>query len=207
MVIALSCSMIAPAFATQDRKCDATRGDAAVTINNFGQVNDRIYRGGQPKGVHFRQLAVLGVKTVLDLRSDNVKILGDTVGRGQINIFNAGNGSEIAGNTILFSNVLYGVQIEGDNNVVMLNRILNSEEAGVFLISVDNNTINSNMINDAEFGVFVKEATNTVINNSIILNSLTQIFIEEEEEEPAAAGAFKAAKVSTSLGLMRVARP
>jgi tyrosine-protein phosphatase SIW14 len=71
MVIALACSMIVPAFAKKDRKHNAARGNAAVTtINNFGQVNDHIYRGGQPKDVEFRQLAVLGIKTVLDLRGD-----------------------------------------------------------------------------------------------------------------------------------------
>jgi protein tyrosine phosphatase (PTP) superfamily phosphohydrolase (DUF442 family) len=70
MVMALACLMIVPAFAKKDRKHNATRGNAAVTINNFGQVNDHIYRGGQPKDVEFRQLAVLGIKTVLDLRGD-----------------------------------------------------------------------------------------------------------------------------------------
>ena len=71
MVIALDCSIIVPAFAKKDRKRNAARGAAAVTtINNFGQVNDHIYRGGQPKDVEFRQLAVLGIKTVLDLRGD-----------------------------------------------------------------------------------------------------------------------------------------
>ena len=70
MVIALACSMIVPAFAKKDRKRNAALGNAAVTINNFGQVNDHIYRGGQPKDVEFRQLAVLGIKTVLDLRGD-----------------------------------------------------------------------------------------------------------------------------------------
>jgi protein tyrosine/serine phosphatase len=62
--------MIVPAFAKKDRKRNAARGAAAVTIDNFGQVNDHIYRGGQPKGVHYRQLVVLGIKTVLDLRGD-----------------------------------------------------------------------------------------------------------------------------------------
>src|SRR4030095_4783049 len=70
MVIALACSIIAPAFAKKERKRNAARGNAAVTIDNFGQVNDHIYRGGQPKGVQLRQLAVLGIKTVLDLRGD-----------------------------------------------------------------------------------------------------------------------------------------
>jgi protein tyrosine/serine phosphatase len=70
LVIALACSIITPAFAKKDRKRNAARGNAAVTIDNFGQVNDHIYRGGQPKGEHFKQLAVMGVKTVLDLRGD-----------------------------------------------------------------------------------------------------------------------------------------
>jgi protein tyrosine phosphatase (PTP) superfamily phosphohydrolase (DUF442 family) len=70
IAVALACSMIVPAFAKKDRKRNAARSNAAVTIENFGQVNDHIYRGGQPKGVHFTQLAVLGIKTVLDLRSD-----------------------------------------------------------------------------------------------------------------------------------------
>jgi protein tyrosine/serine phosphatase len=70
MVIALACSMIVHAFAKKDHKRNAARGNAAVTINNFGQVNDHIYRGGQPKGVEFKQLVVLGIKTVLDLRGD-----------------------------------------------------------------------------------------------------------------------------------------
>ncbi|HEU0180435.1 MAG TPA: dual specificity protein phosphatase family protein [Blastocatellia bacterium] len=70
MAVALACSMIVPAFAKKDRKRNAARGAAAVTIDNFGQVNDHIYRGGQPKGVHYRQLVVLGIKTVLDLRGD-----------------------------------------------------------------------------------------------------------------------------------------
>jgi protein tyrosine/serine phosphatase len=70
IVIAMACSIIAPAFAKKDHKHNAALGNAVVTIDNFGQVNDHIYRGGQPKGVHFRQLVVLGIKTVLDLRSD-----------------------------------------------------------------------------------------------------------------------------------------
>jgi hypothetical protein len=144
--------------------------------------------------------------SVLAIEADNVKVLGNTVGRSQINIFQAGNGAEIAGNTILGSNILYGVQLAGNNNVVKLNRIFNSEEAGVFVLSGDNNKVNSNLINDAEFGVFILEATNTVTTGNTILNTLTQIFIEEEEEA-AAASAVQKAKASPSLGLTSAARP
>jgi protein tyrosine phosphatase (PTP) superfamily phosphohydrolase (DUF442 family) len=89
IVIALACSMIVPAFARKDRKRNAARGNAAVTINNFGQVNDHIYRGGRPKGDHFRQLAALRIKTVLDLRGDaepDSKTAGEQAGLQYINL-------------------------------------------------------------------------------------------------------------------------
>jgi uncharacterized protein (TIGR01244 family) len=41
-----------------------------IKIKNFGQVDERLYRGGQPKEDDFRDLATLGVKTVINLRQD-----------------------------------------------------------------------------------------------------------------------------------------
>ena|SRR6266571_1512830 len=41
-----------------------------VTINNFGQMDDHFYRGAQPKDQEYKELADLGVKTVIDLRDD-----------------------------------------------------------------------------------------------------------------------------------------
>lgn len=43
---------------------------AGVSIDNFGQVNDHIYRGAQPKDTQYGELAALGIKTVVDLRAD-----------------------------------------------------------------------------------------------------------------------------------------
>lgn len=40
----------------------------APAILKFEQVNEHLYRGGQPTGESFRALAKLGVKTVIDLR-------------------------------------------------------------------------------------------------------------------------------------------
>ena len=62
--------MMPTAFASLDRKEETRRGTANVTIENFGKVNDHIYRGGQPEGDAYRQLVDLGVKTILDLRGD-----------------------------------------------------------------------------------------------------------------------------------------
>jgi protein tyrosine/serine phosphatase len=41
-----------------------------IKIKNFGQMDDRFYRGGQPKQEDYQSLAALGVKTVIDLRED-----------------------------------------------------------------------------------------------------------------------------------------
>ncbi len=44
---------------------------ATIKIKNFGQMDDRFYRGGQPKNLEdYQALAALGVKTVIDLTDD-----------------------------------------------------------------------------------------------------------------------------------------
>jgi protein tyrosine/serine phosphatase len=41
-----------------------------IKIDNFGQVSDSYFRGGQPNGHDFDDLKALGVKTVIDLTKD-----------------------------------------------------------------------------------------------------------------------------------------
>jgi tyrosine-protein phosphatase SIW14 len=41
-----------------------------IKIKNFGQMDERFYRGAQPKQGDYQSLAALGVKTVIDLRED-----------------------------------------------------------------------------------------------------------------------------------------
>ena len=41
-----------------------------VSIKNFGQMDDRFFRGAQPKEKEYSELAALGIKTVIDLRDD-----------------------------------------------------------------------------------------------------------------------------------------
>ena len=57
--------------AVKDKKDKAEKSRSAVTIENFGKVNDHIYRGGQPEGDQYQQLAALGIKTIVDLRGDS----------------------------------------------------------------------------------------------------------------------------------------
>jgi tyrosine-protein phosphatase SIW14 len=42
-----------------------------IHIDNFGMVNTNYYRGAQPKGHDYADLAALGVKTVIDLTDDD----------------------------------------------------------------------------------------------------------------------------------------
>jgi protein tyrosine/serine phosphatase len=41
-----------------------------IRIDNFGQVNANYYRGEQPEGRDYSDLAAIGVKTVIDLQAD-----------------------------------------------------------------------------------------------------------------------------------------
>jgi protein tyrosine/serine phosphatase len=66
---ALICAITLTASAIPGHK--QTTGDrVAVDIENFGKVNDHFYRGAQPKGRNYEQLAALGIKTIVDLRED-----------------------------------------------------------------------------------------------------------------------------------------
>jgi protein tyrosine/serine phosphatase len=41
-----------------------------IRIDNFGRINGTYYRGEQPKGRDYTDLAALGIKTVIDLQAD-----------------------------------------------------------------------------------------------------------------------------------------
>ena len=54
-----------------------------IKIKNFGQMDERFYRGAQPREDDYRDLASIGINTVIDLREDptsyekrNVEALG-----------------------------------------------------------------------------------------------------------------------------------
>ncbi|MGH9767453.1 MAG: fused DSP-PTPase phosphatase/NAD kinase-like protein [Blastocatellia bacterium] len=62
--------------------------DVAVEVGNFGKVTEFYYRGAQPKGVEYNQLATIGVKTIIDLRhdpKDYAKTLAEQAGMKYIN--------------------------------------------------------------------------------------------------------------------------
>jgi protein tyrosine/serine phosphatase len=64
-------SITVPAIAqTLTPAASVTAPLSRVHIGNFGKVNDNYFRGSQPKGSDYRDLAALGVKTVIDLQQD-----------------------------------------------------------------------------------------------------------------------------------------
>jgi protein tyrosine/serine phosphatase len=81
--IALILASQVSAFSQEAQKNHASADVSKVTIKNFGQMDERFFRGAQPKENDYQQLAALGIKTVIDLQDDptayekqNVEALG-----------------------------------------------------------------------------------------------------------------------------------
>ncbi len=52
----------------------AQAGDlSSIRVDNFGRVNEHYYRGAQPAGRDYADLAALGVKTIINLTSDDAQ--------------------------------------------------------------------------------------------------------------------------------------
>jgi protein tyrosine phosphatase (PTP) superfamily phosphohydrolase (DUF442 family) len=47
-----------------------SRDYKTIKIKNFGQMDDRFFRGAQPKERDYKDLAALGIRTIIDLRED-----------------------------------------------------------------------------------------------------------------------------------------
>ena len=53
-----------------------------IKIGNFGQMDDRFYRGGRPKEKDFADLKALGIRTVIDLTDNTPKEKGFVEAQG-----------------------------------------------------------------------------------------------------------------------------
>jgi len=67
-VIALPALILALSFVSFAQETGKTSTD--VKIKNFGQLDERFYRGARPKERDLKDLAAMGIKTVIDL-TDN----------------------------------------------------------------------------------------------------------------------------------------
>ena len=70
-------------LATQVSAFSQEANNTKVNIKNFGQMDDRFFRGAQPKENQYQELAALGIRTVIDLQDkptayekQNVEALG-----------------------------------------------------------------------------------------------------------------------------------
>lgn len=60
----------APVPATTTAAPAATLNVSDVSIKNFGQMDERFFRGAQPKEKQYKELAAIGINTIIDLRDD-----------------------------------------------------------------------------------------------------------------------------------------
>jgi tyrosine-protein phosphatase SIW14 len=70
LALAIALSPALPAAARTGSAAVSAGADALtnVRIDNFGRINDRYFRGAQPEGQDYADLARLGVKTIIDLQ-------------------------------------------------------------------------------------------------------------------------------------------
>ena len=47
-----------------------SQNSSTVNIKNFGQMDERFYRGAQPKEKDYKDLAAIGIKTIIDLTAE-----------------------------------------------------------------------------------------------------------------------------------------
>jgi uncharacterized protein (TIGR01244 family) len=73
--VALLLSLATPLAAREQKAVAASAAGAVdiarIHIDNFGRVDPTYYRGSQPEGQDYRDLAAIGVKTMINLTSDD----------------------------------------------------------------------------------------------------------------------------------------
>jgi protein-tyrosine phosphatase len=61
-----------------------------VQIGNFGKIDNNYFRGSQPRGADYQDLAAIGVKTVIDLQADGPSNEAGIVKAAGMNFFRIG---------------------------------------------------------------------------------------------------------------------
>ena len=105
--------------------------------------------------------------SIIVVEVNDAKVLLNNTGKSQAGIFVLGDRAEISGNTVFDTDVLDAISVIGNRNEVRLNRIFNSDRAGVF-VSGNQNRVRNNTINEAQVGVLQDEAASN--NNNLFDN-------------------------------------
>lgn len=66
-------------FASAQAETTAPKAFPNITIENFGQMDERFYRGSQPTEAEYKALKDFGINTVIDLRKDSEDYSKSTV--------------------------------------------------------------------------------------------------------------------------------
>lgn len=88
-VSSLALLFIFSIIATANGQSEQPNKFSNIKIKNFGQIDERFYRGAQPKESDYKDLAALGIKTIVDLRDDPAsyeKRAAEAAGMQYINI-------------------------------------------------------------------------------------------------------------------------
>lgn len=70
LVLAISLGPVS-AHSVAAQSVSSSRTISSIRIDNFGQISPAYYRGAQPEGRDYADLAALGVKTIINLTSDD----------------------------------------------------------------------------------------------------------------------------------------
>ena len=73
LLVALSLASPVAARSGDTRSTVGVVNTSTIRIDNFGRVNQNYYRGAQPEGRDYADLAALGIKTVINLTSDDAQ--------------------------------------------------------------------------------------------------------------------------------------
>jgi protein tyrosine/serine phosphatase len=63
-------AILSLAAVSSAQQTDESSSNPKIKIKNFGRMDDRFFRGAQPKEKDYKDLAQLGIKTIIDLRED-----------------------------------------------------------------------------------------------------------------------------------------
>lgn len=70
LAVVMAVLSLAAITSAQETATESPNPNTEVRIKNFGQMDARFFRGAQPDKDDYKDLAALGIKTVIDLRED-----------------------------------------------------------------------------------------------------------------------------------------
>jgi tyrosine-protein phosphatase SIW14 len=83
-MVTVALALLTVAQAAQDNASSRTE------IKNFGCINEKFFRGAQPKGSDYKDLAALGVKTIIDLQQDGERSEQEMVEGAGMKVYRVG---------------------------------------------------------------------------------------------------------------------